>query len=171
VNFPSKFHFAPPARSNKRSYSHFNLPEGDISQKKMFPLGRTITAATITSHLVRCPQSVISTPYIVPGVSLPGRRTYLNARYSTLTAAQRPTWTPPSPLFAPRSLGDRHLLQRAIDTYLGHIVGSDSLRFSVLSFSARGDRTSSAYRRCVLKHIRTKSCPDTHTIVAKVSLE
>jgi hypothetical protein len=44
---------------------------------------RTITAATVTSHLVRCPRSVTSTPYVVPGASLPERRTYLNARYST----------------------------------------------------------------------------------------
>jgi hypothetical protein len=58
----------------------------------MFPLGRTtsralasrtITAATVTSHLVCCPQSVTSTPYVVPGASLPERRTYLNACYST----------------------------------------------------------------------------------------
>jgi hypothetical protein len=61
----------------------------------MFPLGRTtshalasrtITAATVTSSLVRCPQSVTSIRYVVPGASLPGRRTYLNARYSTSIA-------------------------------------------------------------------------------------
>jgi hypothetical protein len=61
------------------------------SQPKMFPLGRTtsralasrtITAATVTSHLVHCPRSITSTPYVVPGASLPERRTYLNARYS-----------------------------------------------------------------------------------------
>jgi hypothetical protein len=26
VNFPSKVHFAPPARNNERGYSHSNLP-------------------------------------------------------------------------------------------------------------------------------------------------
>jgi hypothetical protein len=43
----------------------------------------SITAATVTSHLVRCPRSVISTPYVVLGASLPERRTYHNARYIT----------------------------------------------------------------------------------------
>jgi hypothetical protein len=50
---------------------------------------RTTTPATVTNHLVRCSRSVIiSSPYVVPKASLLGRRTYLNARYSTLPELQ-----------------------------------------------------------------------------------
>jgi hypothetical protein len=61
-------------------------------QPKKFPPGHTIrralasrttTLATVTNHLVRCSRSVIIPPYVVLRASLLGRRTYLNARYST----------------------------------------------------------------------------------------
>jgi hypothetical protein len=42
-------------------------------------------APTVTNHLVRCSRSVIISPYVVSRASLLGRRTYLNARYSTST--------------------------------------------------------------------------------------
>jgi hypothetical protein len=60
------------------------FPPGRITSHAL--ASRTITAATVTSSLVRCPQSVTSIRYVVPGASLPGRRTYLNARYSNTGA-------------------------------------------------------------------------------------
>jgi hypothetical protein len=93
VNFPAIClqisHCAAGAQQWTKLFTFQSTRRG--SQPKMFPLGRTtsralasrtITAATVTSHLVRCPQSVTSIRYVVPGASLPGRRTYLNARYS-----------------------------------------------------------------------------------------
>jgi hypothetical protein len=70
---------------------HVPLPEGG-SQPKMFPPGHTIrraltsrttTPAAVTNHLVRYSRSVIIPPYVVFRASLLGRRTYLNARYSS----------------------------------------------------------------------------------------
>jgi hypothetical protein len=50
---------------------------------------RTTTPATVTNHLVRCSRSVIIPPYVVFRASLLGRRTYLNARYSTCATAAK----------------------------------------------------------------------------------
>jgi hypothetical protein len=50
---------------------------------------RTTTPATVTNHLVRCSRSVIISPYVVPRASLLGRRTYLDARYSTILPQQQ----------------------------------------------------------------------------------
>jgi hypothetical protein len=47
----------------------------------MFPLGRTTSHALASRTITAA--TVTSTRYVVPGASLPGRRTYLNARYST----------------------------------------------------------------------------------------
>jgi hypothetical protein len=86
-DFPRNFTL----RATVNESIHVPLPEGGL-QPKMFPPGytirralasRTTTPATVTNHLVRCSRSVIISPYVVSRASLLGRRTYLNARYST----------------------------------------------------------------------------------------